>query len=201
MTAQNLIQKHKMFLQKGPNGEDRIGMVGKPSPEEIQNIRAHKSEITAELKRQQAKSYETPQTKLQYKNNPDGTKTAQVTAKSSSDYAKLSPKHKELADQLPDMKITTDGNDKLADKLIDNAKGVKYWPKDDPEMSGVNLGQDAKKSDYYAAAQKHCSHPDLKNELQAGYTADARHQVTHLCTCPKCMLWRQNKKEADVKNW
>jgi len=134
-----------------------------------------------------------------------------ITAQQSSDYEDLSPEHKKLADKLPDIIIETDGNDELAQKLIDRAEGIKpvsrrstidgvtYYDREDPEFEGITIGKNATKRELYKEAEKHCSHPNLKNDIYDSYTADARYMVQQTCSCPRCKLFIRHTEEEDVK--
>lgn len=146
-------------------------------------------------------------------NNKTGKdmKKTKITARQSSDYEDLSPEHKKLADKLPEITIETDGNDELAQKYIDRAEaikpvsrrstidGVTYYDREDPEFEGITIGKNATKRELYAEAQKHCSHPNLKNDIYDSYTADARYMVQQTCSCPRCKLFIRHTEEEDVK--
>jgi len=148
-------------------------------------------------------------------NNKTGKdmKKIKITARQSSDYEDLSPEHKKLADKLSEITIETDGNDELAQKFIDRAEGIKpvsrrstidgvtYYDREDPEFEGITIGKNATKRELYKEAKKHCSHPNLKNDIYASYTADARYMVQQTCSCPRCKLFIRHTEEEDVKEW
>lgn len=205
---QKLIEKHKLFLTTGANGVEQLGVGGKPTPEEIANIRKNKSAIITELQTQKNEYY-TKLEKPQRQREEQFKKLSvpeKIKVKNSPDYADLDPEYKKLANKLEPVNIPdTDGNDELAKKLMDRANGVKMEKPNkygyfDPEFEGINLGQQATRREFEAEAQKHCSHSKLKNELYGDYTGDARRRVTQTCSCPICQLFRRRVAEERVKD-
>lgn len=144
--------------------------------------------------------------KTNSKTGKDMPKTQNIIQKTqankSPDYANLKPEYKTLADKLDPVNIPeTDGNDKLAAQAMKYAKGTKYFDPNDPENEGLNLGQRATQREWEKEAQKHCSHPNLKNELYTTHTADARRKIQQTCSCNFCKLFRRRTAEERVKEW
>lgn len=153
-TLRNYISRLQLYQSRG-----HIYANKKPTPEDIEFIRAHSQEFIDLLKR---------------------IDEEERRSREESEKARYAQLEARLPPFIPP---ESDGNEAEAKRLLKEAKNLKYYHGE--EDDGLNLAVSAGKSRLEKEAAKHCNH-EWEERIHRTCTEDARKRIERTVRCRKC---------------